>query len=149
MFIKPSILIILAVLLLLIAIFMTRCSSHRFHSQSPEKKAEWVVQKISNELDLDDNQKTKLDEIKSEVLAKHRNFSGVKSELWDEVYNQVHSEKIDEEKLNTLFAKKEAQFQDMRVFSVGKFAEFHAMLTPEQRDKLAEKMTKFKERCRH
>lgn len=149
MFIKPSILIILVALLLLIVVFMTRCSSHRFHSQSPEKKAEWVVKKISNELNLDDNQKAKLNDIKSEFLTKHQSIGDMKSEIWDEMYKQVISEKIDEEKLNALFAEKETQFKDMRTFSISKFAEFHAMLTPEQRNELSEKMKKFKEKCPH
>ena len=143
MFIKPAILIILAVLLLIIAVFIAACSKHPFHHQSPEKKAEWVVKKISSELDLDESQNAKLEEIKSDILAKHQNFGGMKSEIWKEISTQVKSENINEEKLNALFADKEAQFKEMRTYLVTKIAEFHSILTPEQRLKLAEKMNDF------
>lgn len=147
MFFKPLILIVLTILLT--AAFMAGCSRYQFHSKSPENKAEWIVKKISSELDLDDNQKAKLDKIKSEILAKHQNFGGMKSEIWNEVLSQVKTEKIDEEKLNALLTDKETQFREMHTFMVSKFVEFHAILTPEQRIELAEKMTKFKEKYPH
>jgi len=108
-----------------------------------------VVKKISSELDLDDSQMAKLDVIKSEVLARQQSFSGIKSEVWDEVHQQLRSASIDEQKLNELFAGKETQFTEMRTFAVSKFAEFHAILTPEQRTTLAEKMTKMHDRWHH
>ena len=149
MFTKPVILIVLAVLLLLIAAFAVACAKHRFQSKSPEEKAEWVVQKISGELDLDEAQEAKLNEIKTELLAKHKSFKGDKEQIWDELHTQLRSDKIDQEKVNSIFTEKEAQFSEMRAFAVTKFAEFHAVLTPEQKNTLVEKLDKMHDRCRH
>jgi Spy/CpxP family protein refolding chaperone len=149
MFIKPSILIIAAVILLLVAIFIAGCAKHRFHSATPEEKAEWVVKKISSELDLEDAQKAKLETIKTDILARHREFGSAKSDIWNEVSSQIQSESVDQQKLNTLFSEKENQFKEMRVFMVAKFAEFHEILTQEQRTQLLEKMSKLKKRWHH
>ena len=147
MIIKSAVIGLIAIIV--IGLFVAGCSKHRFYNKSPEEKAEWAVAKISSELDLDDGQKAKLDEIKAEVLAKHQNFAGMKTELWDEMHKQVTTDTIDEQKLNDLFAGKETQFSEMRTFMVSKFAEFHAVLTAEQRITLAEKMTKTHERWHH
>lgn len=146
MFIKPSILIVAAIILLLIAAFIAGCSKHRFHSATPEKKAEWVVQKISNELDLESAQLAKLEEIKADILVMHREFGNLKTDIWNEVFSQIQSDAVDQQKLNTLFSDKENQFKEMRIFMVAKFAEFHDILTVEQRSQLVDKMSKLKKR---
>ena len=147
MYIKSAIIITIVVIVL--GLLVAGCSKHRFYNKSPQEKAEWVAKKISSELDLDDSQRAKLDEIKTEVLAKQQSFSGIKSELWDEVHKQITSGAVDEQKLNNLFAGKETQFTEMRTFAISKFAEFHAILTTEQRAELAEKMNKMHDRWHH
>ncbi len=147
MFIKSAVIAVIAIII--IGLFVAGCSKHRFYNKSPEEKAEWAAEKISSELDLDEGQKAKLDEIKSEVLAKHQSFGGMKKELWDEMNKQITTDTIDEQKLNDLFAGKETEFSEMRSFMVNKFAEFHSILTAEQRSVLAEKMTKFHDRWHH
>lgn len=149
MFIKPSILIVAAILLLLIAAFIGGCSKHRFHKASPEKKAEWVTKKIASELDLDDAQRAKLDAIKNDLLAKHKSLKGSKEEVWNEVSGQIKSDNVDQDKLNAMFEGKETEFKEMRAFAVQKFSEFHAVLTLEQRQTLIEKVDKFHDRWHH
>jgi Spy/CpxP family protein refolding chaperone len=146
MFIKSSIIILL---ILTGSLIIAGCGRHRFHRASPEKKAEWVVKKITKELDLDEQQQTKLNQIKTELLDKHKDFKGMHGELFSELRDQISSSQIDQDKLNTLFMEKEDQFREMHTFAISKFAEFHSMLTPEQRNKLVEHMDKFKEKCTH
>ena len=144
MFIKSSIIILLLLIGILI---IAGCARHRFHKASPEKKVEMIVKKITKELDLDEQQQTKLNQIKTELLDKHKAFHETRSEFVDEIRSQISSSQIDQDKLNAMFTEKEDQFKEMRTFAISKFAEFHAVLTPEQRSKLVEHMDKFKERC--
>jgi len=122
------------------------CRHHSMHC-SAEKKAEWVTKKISRELDLTDEQKLKLNQIKDEFLAKKNELHGNRKEMLDAFLLQVNSSQIDEEKLNSLIAEKETKMIEMRKYLVSKFAEFHAVLTPEQRGKLAAKVSEFHEKC--
>ena len=117
-------------------------SCHRW--SSPEGRADWVVKKISNELDLDASQKSKLDQIKAEVLSHKPNFAAWHDSLAGDFLTQLRSDKIDIEKVNSLLDDKEAKIKEFRVFLVNKFVEFHAILTPAQREKLATKLNEMK-----
>ena len=147
MFIKP--IIITAILLLVFGLIMAGCSKHRFHKKSPEEKAEWITDKISGELDLNDKQIVKLNEIKSDVLIKYKENGDFKSDIWQELNNQLKSESVNEQSMNEAFSLKEKQFSEMRALLINKFAEFYAVLTPEQRNQLSEKMDKFHKRWKH
>jgi len=147
MFIKP--IIITAILLLILGLIVAGCSKHRFHKKSPEEKAEWITDKISSELDLNDSQKVKLNEIKADVLIKYKEHGDFKSDIWNELNSQLKSERINEQSLNDTFSSKEKQFSEMRALLVNKFAEFYAILTPEQRNQLSEKIEKVHNKWRH
>jgi len=82
-------------------------------------------------------------------LIKREHLKGFKSDIRSEVLAQLKSDKVDQEKLNNLFNEKEASFREMHVFLVLKFAEFQAILTREQRSKLAEIIEKHHPRFGH
>ncbi len=110
---------------------------------SPEKKAEFVVAIISDKLDLTAEQKKKVNRIKSEILAKRKEFKGIRQEIISEVKSQIKRDKVDEAKLNQLFAGKEAHFKTMRQFLISKFSEFHSILTQAQKEKLLQEIDNF------
>ncbi len=146
MFLKPSIIILLCLTGILI---IAGCARHQFYRASPEKKAEMIVKKITKELDLNEQQQTKLNQIKTDLLNKHTELHVTGGEFIDEIRSQISFSQIDQDKLNAIFKEKEDQFREMRTFAISKLAEFHAMLTPEQRGKLIEHMDKFKNCCPH
>ena len=115
-----------------------------FHG-SHQKKADWITKRIAKELKLNDQQKAKLDQIKNEVLAKHGDFKEIHNGMYEAFLTEVKSESANQDKLNQLFLDREAKMKEMRSFMIEKFAEFHEILTPGQRAKLAEKMEKFHE----
>jgi len=143
MFDKPQFWVILATIALGGVIAGFGYARHGSGWISPEKKADWLVEIASKELDLSTDQKAKLNQIKDEVLAKMQTFRGLREGLREEVLSQVRKESVDQQKLNQLLGEKEAQIKEMRTFLVAKFAEFHGMLTPEQRLKLAEGLDRF------
>lgn len=146
MFFKPVLIVVAVILLLIILAGIFGCSRRSSHL-SHEKRAEWIVKKISKELDLNDSQNAKLNEIKQDIFNKHQSFSASKSEIMDALKKQLRKDAIDETELNALFESKESEFKEMRTFVISRFAEFHAMLTPEQRAKLADKMSEFHDKC--
>lgn len=56
--------------------------------------------------------------------------------LYEEIIKQLPNEKLDQDSLNRIFAQKEAEWQTARKELVQQFAEFHAKLTPDQRNRL-------------
>lgn len=119
------------------ALVATGCGSCR---PGPEKRADWVVKKISSKLDLTKEQKAKLDAIKVEVLAKFKEERATHRKMGSEAIALVKSDKLDEAAVNRLLDTRETSMKRLRPYIVDKIVEFHAMLTPEQRAKLASLM---------
>lgn len=118
--------------------------SRRTHTV--EEKADWVVEKISKELELTQDQRAKLTAIKRDILGKKDLIESWKyGEIFDEALAQIKTESLDKGKLNTMLAQLEAKRTELRTLLVNKAAEFHAVLTPQQRTKAVEKLGRFRE----
>jgi len=147
MYIKSIIIVVL--LLVVLGVLVAGCAKHHLSNKSAEEKAQWLSEKISSELDLDDRQNAKLNQIKSEILAGYKQKGDFKTDIWNEFNRQINGDSIDTQKLNDTFAAKEKQFSEMRALMVDKFAEFYAVLTPQQRSDLTTKIEKLRSRWRH
>ena len=136
-------LIIIGVITGVIGLGIVGCR-HRFsHNHSPEEKAEYIVAKISSKLDLDENQKTRLNKIKDEILEKAKPHRESRDELRLEAMELLRSDKITEEGVEKLVAKKEAAYKEMKPFIIKKIVEFHGILNTDQKNTLADKMEEF------
>jgi Spy/CpxP family protein refolding chaperone len=118
----------------------------RHKYKSPEKRAEWIVGKIASELDLDDDQKLELDRIKDEALEKYREHREKRKAIHGRVIELVKSDTLDVDEVNRIFDEREKKMKKMRPFIIEKITEFHRILKPEQKEKLAEKLQEFKKR---
>lgn len=123
------------------ALFLSGCHhGHCGWKASPEKKADHIAKKIAKELNLTAGQKTKLDKIKADILARKGEFTAVHAGLKDMLMGQIRSASVDTAMINQGLEDREAKIKELRGFMVAEFAEFHAMLDPAQREKLASKL---------
>jgi periplasmic protein CpxP/Spy len=120
-------------------LFAAGCA-HRFSSSTPEEKAGWAVDRIKSKLDLSDQQVTEVNKIKDEILAKKDDFRDMREGFYETMLNEIRSDKFDVNAVNQLFTAKEAKSRELRTFMIQEAAKFHAILTPEQREKIAKKM---------
>ena len=114
-----------------------RRSSHAY-------KAEFMVDYISETLDLDDNQQAQLNQIKDELMAKVGQMRADRASMRDELVAQLRSEEIDQARIKAMIAERRAQMDAIIDLIVVRLAEFHKTLTPEQREKLVGKIETFK-----
>ncbi len=129
------------VVLLLIA-GMAAFIGCRRHSHA--HKAEFMVDYISETLDLNEIQKERLDQIKDEVMVKAKQMHADKELMREELMAQLKSEAIDKEVVKEMVAKHRARMDEIINLLVDRLAEFHRTLTPEQKDKLVAKLETFK-----
>lgn len=123
-------------------------SCRRNHCRvSPEKKVDYAAKRIASELDLTDAQKTRLDLMKAEIVAKMKEHRKDRAEQHKKIIDLVISDELDRGNLEKIADQKHAKMQELRPFVIDKIIEFHKMLTPEQRQKLAEKIDKFHSEC--
>lgn len=122
------------------------CGRHCFRHATPERRADHAVKMISRELDLNEAQRAKLGEIKTQVLAKFREMKAENAGMHQEVLAMLKSPSLSRDQLNRIAEKHEEGMRRLKPFIIDRIVEFHGMLTPEQKNKLAELAEKFHKR---
>ena len=135
---KGLYLTLIAFLLITIAGF-TGCRRH-----SPDQKAEFMVDYVSETLDLNESQKAHLDQIKEELLEKGIQMRADKGAMHAELAAQLRSEEIDQDRLKAMVTDHKNKMEELIDLGIVRLAEFHKTLTPEQREKLVAKLESFK-----
>lgn len=115
---------------------------HRWHHKRGHhltpKKVEWIAGKIKSKLDLDESQKAKLDEITNEIIARFpKDPRAKRKEMAAYLADQVRQERIDAAAVKAKLAERKKEMESHFDFMVEKVLEFHAILKPEQKEKLA------------
>jgi len=113
-----------------------------------EDKANHIAKKLASELDLSADQKLKLDKIKLDLLGRKGEFQAVHAGMKDLLLGQLRAGSVDTSAVNKGLDDREAKMKEMRGFLVAELAEFHAMLNPAQREKLAVRLEKMAGHCR-
>lgn len=127
--------------LLLGLVALPACHRHR----TPAERADWMAGKIAKELDLNQEQKAKLDALKLEVLSARKQMMSERDAVADELLAQVRSDRLDETTLLRLFERHQALKARVAPGIVSKAAAFHASLTPKQREEAAKHLQRFRE----
>jgi periplasmic protein CpxP/Spy len=125
--------------------FIAGCGGHhrgKFSCKSPDKIAKFITNNIAKGLNLNEEQKAKLNSIKEEIVSMHQNNKTDHQAMHTEIKTLILSDQIDAAQLNSLIDQKLEKHGEMKDFLVSKFVEFHAILTPEQRQKLVDKLEK-------
>lgn len=123
---------------------------HRGHCgwSTPEEKAEKVTKRLAKELDLSEPQRAKLDALKDDVLSRKADFKAIKDGFHGLMLGQLRAGSVDQALVNQDLETREAKAEEMRAFLVSKLAEFHAILEPAQREKLAARLESRMKDCR-
>jgi hypothetical protein len=90
--------VIMGVVLILVGTAYFGCRSHSPEdvAKRHEKHAEWIVEKITDELDLTAEQQKTLNTIKDEVLAKQNDVKELRTGVMNDLYSVLEKETIDE-----------------------------------------------------
>ncbi len=113
---------------------------------SHEQRADHIVKEVSSKLNLNDSQKTQLSSIKNELMRKGLEMRAEHERVHKDISAQIMSDRIDVDEVKTLIKKKHARFEDLIDTAVDRLAEFHATLTPEQKEQLVAWMETHRQR---
>ena len=137
--VKKGAYILLVVVLISSLGFFSGCRRH-----SHAHKAEFMVDYITETLDLDESQQTQLNEIKDEVMLKAKQMHTDKESMREELIVQLRSEQIDQVRVKALIAEHRAKMDEIIDLLVERLSEFHRTLSSEQKEKLVAKIETFK-----
>ena len=107
-------------------------------------KVEFMVDYISETLDLNESQQAQLDQIKDEFMAKAQQMHADKESMHEELVAQLRSEEIDQVRVKAVITEYRAQMDEIVDLMVVRLADFHKTLTPAQKEKLISKIETFK-----
>ena len=108
-----------------------------------DKGAEFMIDYMSEALDLTDGQQAQLEDIKAEMFAKAKQLHDDKRAQRDEFMALLQAEAIDPAKLKTMIAGHRAKMDELVDLGVDRVVAFHSTLSAEQKEKLVEKIEKF------
>jgi len=122
---------------LIFGLVFSGCGRWGWHNKSPEKKIAYVMEKISSELDLTSEQQIKLEGIKNAIVTAVKEAKKDQDKIHSDAIALVRKDKITNAEVEEFFNIREAKYRILKPVLVEQFKQFHAMLTPEQREKFA------------
>jgi len=111
---------------------------HKMHSASAEERGEWVVEKVSEELELNDNQRVKLVAVKDEFLDMRKTIRSDRTQTRAEVLDMLKQPTLDREKMNAIVSQKIATINARSPAIVDAIGNFFDSLDDSQRAELSE-----------
>jgi len=108
----------------------------------PQKMADRMTEKLTKELNLNADQKSKLHQLIADGMEQMKDMRPMPGEMHGEFMKQMRSASLDTAAINKEFEARQAKMRTMHAMHIQHFAELHAMLTQEQRNKLADFMEK-------
>ena len=111
---------------------------HKMHSASAEERGEWVVDKVSKELELNDSQRIKLVEVKDQFIAARKSMRSDREEARKEVLAMLKQPTLDREKMNAMINQKMATINTRSPAIVDAIGNFFDSLDDSQRAELSE-----------
>ena len=113
-----------------------------YRSHTPAERADWMANKISKE------QKVTLDAVKQEYLKAHAEMRQQHEAMLDEIMAQLPADRLDQAKLLQLFEQHQASMNRFAPSMLDRVSELHATLTPQQKSKAVEQLTRLREHMR-
>ena len=117
--------------------------------RTPEEKVAYVKEKIAEGLALDNTQKATLDRIADEIIAEHQDISSGRQAFKADLMEILSKEEVSAEELKALFDTRKTVIDEVMQMASTHIAEFHSILTPEQRKTFVDKIESHQgRRCR-
>ena len=132
---KKAIFIPLAGLIILGLLTFAGCKRYGHH-----KGAEFMVDYVSEVLDLTDAQRAHLDQIKEEFMAKAEEMHTDKDAMQADILAQLEKKEMDANELKQLADRHRARMDEVIDLGIDRLVEFHKTLSPEQKAKLVKKL---------
>jgi periplasmic protein CpxP/Spy len=125
-------------ILIAMSIGLTGC-----HHPTAEERIEWVVSKISSKLDLNTDQKAKLDDVKKAILEIYKGHESERAKQIEDLKEQILADHLDAGKLKSMATQRQKIIDENFDAVFAKVSVFHDSLKAEQRKKAVDLIDKF------
>lgn len=126
---------------------LAACGHHRYHD--PEKRGEWLVEKVTDELELNETQQAKLETVRQEILTVRKDFREDRQNTREEILVMLDQAQLDRQKVLSMVEQKTVSINQHAPQIVNALGEFYDSLSDEQRKELREHVADMGERHHH
>ena len=119
----------------LLALGVVACN-HGMYYGSAEERGEWMVQKVSNELELDQTQQARLEAVKDEFLNMRRSMRSEREQTRADVLAMLQQPTLDRDKANAIVAQYVEKINTRSPLIVDAIGNFYDSLDDMQRAEL-------------
>lgn len=105
-----------------------------------------LMDKITADLGLSDQQKSDVQKIKDEIKAKMEENKSKRENKTDEFDKMFRQDKLDKDAMKEMMKKHETDREAMKDFMLDELVKFHSILTSEQRNKAADKLKELRDK---
>jgi protein CpxP len=112
------------------------------HYKTPEERAEYMVEKVADKLDLNDMQKEKLAAVKSEMMKLRKQFKGDQDNTPKQVLAIVSQPTLDRDALLNMINARTQAVSNNAPQIVAALGDFYDSLNPEQQAEVRELIEK-------
>ncbi|WP_319521271.1 Spy/CpxP family protein refolding chaperone [uncultured Desulfosarcina sp.] len=137
---KKTVLITVALASLFLVFGLAACKRGFHPGGFDEFDLAAVTNRIAAKLDLTEVQKADLEQIAGEIADKAKAMHADRESRLQDLADVVRQEVIDRDIVDQKIDEKILQFKEMADFVAERLIAFHATLTPEQREKIAERI---------
>ena len=138
---RPSMVMTVIVVLIIGAVFFIGCKTH-----GHGKKHAFVLDYISETLDLSQEQESQLAAIKEDVQTRMAALRDDRAAMAVTVKEQLAMDQMDETLIRAMVEEHRSKMDGVIDLVVDRLMVFHKNLTPGQKEKLIEKIDKFESR---
>jgi Spy/CpxP family protein refolding chaperone len=124
------------VVVILVSLGVVSCGGPRRGGHA--NKTDYVVKKLSKELDLTEDQQTRVRDLADRTWADMESRKPDWQSKREEVKGLFLSEELTPEDVEQFVEQNTPDHEEMRSLFAERLAEFHAILTPDQREELVE-----------
>lgn len=122
-----------------VALIIGACTSKYCH-RSPEKHAQWMVEKVTDKLDLNQVQQEKIKDLSQVILTARQAMKSEKEQKHKDILAMLEQPKLDRSQVLNKFNQHIDKFQLQAPAVVNSFGDFYDTLSDEQREKLRDKL---------
>ena len=152
---KTTILIIVGIALMALAGLAFAAFDHRgaWHDDDPswqtarQHRINWVKARLAEKLELTESQQAELDRMITELKTKRDQMRAQRPEMKAKFIDALRRDHLEGDDLLSLIDAKRPEFEELLTMAADRIAEFHNMLTPEQRAKLISELESHSGRC--
>lgn len=125
----------------------TWCDATACDSSAREHRINYVKDQLTEKLALNETQKVELDRIVDGLKEKHAELKSHHPEVKTQFIEAMQKEHLTAEDIHNIIESRRPEFEELLMMVSHQIADFHNMLTPDQRTKLIEELESHQGRC--